>query len=555
MTSIKTLTPLTLALLLGLPLTGCDQTVGTDPETFVDDDDDDDDDEQDQLGDDDDAVEDDDDEPADDDDDEPEPPADDDDAAEEPPVVGSGECTPSFALSCGLEIAGDTTLAGATNEIAGYNCSSWDASGPEVAYTFTATESGPVTAALVEIADGEDLDIYVIADDGIGCTDDGCVAYGNTDATFDAVAGETYHFVVDGFFGAAGSFVLGVECGDEPPVGDDDDDEPTPGDDDDSEPIGDDDDSEPAGDDDDSEPPPNDVPGVCVPAMTLTDGDVVVGDNGGIGSTDAIDQWGCAAGWDESGPEYVYEYTATVTGQATATVAELADDLVELVFGPLDELDIFVLNANQGCQAGACIAASADTISWGVTAGSTWYIVVDGYQGDTSLYEVSLSEVSTTPPTPTTETSCTDGIDDDGDGLIDCDDSDCASQSACEVGSCIQSRVLDCGDTDSWNNSGYGSWSLIDDYSCVGWNESGPEYTYLFTAPATGSVEVALTGMSADLDVFVVSEEGTGCEAGNCFAHGNTNATWDAVAGQTYYVVVDGYNGAVSDYDLTVTCD
>lgn len=35
------------------------------------------------------------------------------------------------------------------------------------------------------------------------------------------------------------------------------------------------------------------------------------------------------------------------------------------------------------------------------------------------------------PPPPTTELSCDDGIDEDGDGLLDCDDPDCASDAAC----------------------------------------------------------------------------------------------------------------------------
>lgn len=37
-----------------------------------------------------------------------------------------------------------------------------------------------------------------------------------------------------------------------------------------------------------------------------------------------------------------------------------------------------------------------------------------------------------TPPTPVTETNCSDGVDDDGDGLIDCADSDCADNDVCK---------------------------------------------------------------------------------------------------------------------------
>ncbi len=37
------------------------------------------------------------------------------------------------------------------------------------------------------------------------------------------------------------------------------------------------------------------------------------------------------------------------------------------------------------------------------------------------------------PPTPSSELDCADGLDDDGDGAIDCDDADCAADAACET--------------------------------------------------------------------------------------------------------------------------
>jgi len=39
--------------------------------------------------------------------------------------------------------------------IDGYACSSWDASGPEVAYTYTANTTGSVTAALSNITEAK----------------------------------------------------------------------------------------------------------------------------------------------------------------------------------------------------------------------------------------------------------------------------------------------------------------------------------------------------------------------------------------------------------------
>lgn len=39
-----------------------------------------------------------------------------------------------------------------------------------------------------------------------------------------------------------------------------------------------------------------------------------------------------------------------------------------------------------------------------------------------------------------------------------------------------------------------------------------------------------------------------------CIAYGNNAASFFATQGRTYYFVVNGYYGAVSDYTLNVTC-
>ena len=514
------------------------------------------------LGDDDDSVGDDDDSTdaqADDDDATDPPTSDDDDATGDDddsvtPPEPPGSCTSLGVLACGAVLQSTTLDADATNEVDAYACSTWNESGPEKAWTFTAQETGPVTAALTEIQSGQDLDVFVL--DGTSCSGDDCVAYGNVDATFDAVAGATYTVVVDGYNGAAGTFTLELLCGEPaPPLGDDDD---ATGDDDDA--TGDDDDSVgQTGDDDDATGDDDDgvdvtPPGICAPDAVLTGPSVDSWENDGAGSTDAIDTWSCV-GWDESGPEYVYEYVATVDGQATANVQELADEVIELVLGPLDDLDIFVLDPSNGCSASSCVAHGDATVSWAVTAGSTWYIAIDGANGDVSPYDLTITEVGTTPPPPpSTESACTDGLDDDADGLVDCDDPDCGAANACQVGTCIPARVLSCGGTDSWNNGATGSWQLIDTYGCTSWNESGPEVTYLFTPTSAVDVTVELSGMSADLDLFVSAETGSGCEGAGCLAFGNTSASFEATAGTDYYVTVDGFNGAVSDFDLTVTC-
>ena len=554
-------------LLLALLLSACTQAVQSDTLTdsaldealddaTADDDDataDDDDATEVPSGDDDDATE----VPSGDDDDATEVPSGDDDDTPEP--AESGLCTPQGQVSCGSTVVSSTT-AGAM-DMSDYSCSGWNESGPEMTYEFTPLTSGSVTVALTEMQSGEDLDVFVLED---ACDATGCLAFGNVDTTFDAQAGVTYFLVVDGYAGAAGTFTLELDCDasgdddDATPEGDDDDASPE-GDDDDATPEGDDDDATPQGDDDDAtaesdddDATPDDTPGICVPDEGIGMNGFDSHANNGTGSTNAIDSYDCID-WDESGPEYTYVYTASVTGQATLHIELVADELIEVVFGPQEDLDLFVLDADVGCTPGACAAYGDHTVSWAVTPGSTWYLVVDGYNGQHSPYDLTLDVVETTQAV---EGSCDDALDADADGLVDCDDPDCAADAACnQPASCVPSRLIGCGESDTWNNDAFGSWSSVSAYGCVGWNESGPEYTYLFEPTADASVTVELGGMSADLDLFVLGNATGTCDAQDCVVHGNSSATFDASAGEPVYLVVDGFNGAISDFEISVACE
>jgi len=503
------------------------------------------------------------------------------DTTEEPAPTG-GSCNPIAVASCGWTISANTNDASATSAIGVYTGSTWDATGPEIAYAFSATVSGTVTATLSDLETGQDLDVYVLQESGAGCHSDSSIAYGNTDVSWDAVEGSTYYIVVDGYYGAAGSFVLSISCGD-PSASDSDDSAGTdPADSDDS--AADDTDTDDGGT---ATTPPaapvsevcgsgldEDADGltdcddpecaasaacmtpVCNPINPLSEDSFDTFINDGPGSTNAINSYSCSSSV-ETGPEYTYMYTAAVTGQATVNLQMNSDELIEIFLGPLDDLDVFILDGSGSCDPNACVAAGDsvgnDTVSWAVTAGSTWYIVVDGYQGNTSSYTISLSTISTAPPAEV----CDSGSDEDGDGLTDCDDSDCAADAACQVAeTCSSSWTLECGSTDSWSTSNTGATNLVASYGCSSWNEDGPEYTYEFVAPATQEVEVALSGLDGvDLDVFVIDGAAGYCNEGNCTASGNLSATFAAVEGQTYYFVVDGFQGAAGSYDIEISCN
>ena len=543
-------------------------------------------DDDDAVGDDDDATGDDDDATGDDDD----ATGDDDDAA------GSGACSAVTTLSCDSQISASTMDAGATSQIDEWACTGWANTGPELAWEFSPNEDVDVTLSFQSMQEGQDLDIYVTADSGIGCHSADCIAAGDNDASFSALGGSTYFVLVDGFQGSAGSFVLSVECSGA--TGDDDD---TVGDDDDS--VGDDDDSVAVEDctngaDDDGnglvdcddpscaadpacqgsgvEDCTNGVDddgdglvdcddsacaadpacqssggGVCAAGYTLTEGSSDSWNNGGAGSTNVVSTYNCVA-WDESGPEYAYEYIAAVNGTATVDVNVTG-------WFNFNDLDVFVLNGAGGiCDPMSCEAYGDSSATWTVTAGSTWYIIVDGFQGDTSNYDIDLDVVASGGGGPTTEASCTDGLDDDGDGAVDCADSDCAADPACTGGgggTCVVDYTLNCGDTDSWATTSSGATTAVSAYSCVSFTDTGPEYTYTFTPASDTTATFTLSALgSNDLDVFVLDGASSVCSGSNCLDWGDTTTSVSAIGGQTYYVVVDGFQGDSGSYDISVSC-
>jgi hypothetical protein len=106
------------------------------------------------------------------------------------------------------------------------------------------------------------------------------------------------------------------------------------------------------------------------------------------------------------------------------------------------------------------------------------------------------------------------------------------------------------GDTALYTNN-------IDSYSCAYWDESGPETLYGFTLPAGDfyTVTAEISGMTADLDVFLLSSTGCG-DPGQCLtttSSGDYMAEAAPVAPGTYYVAVDGFMGVSDIYSVELT--
>lgn len=101
------------------------------------------------------------------------------------------------------------------------------------------------------------------------------------------------------------------------------------------------------------------------------------------------------------------------------------------------------------------------------------------------------------------------------------------------------------------DDTNVGAPSNADLYGGV-WEETGPEVVYMIQIPFPGTaMTAALSNMTADLDIFLLPE----CDE-TVFLHAQDETLdWTFAEPGIYYLVVEGYDGAESDYTLTIDCD
>ena len=123
---------------------------------------------------------------------------------------------------------------------------------------------------------------------------------------------------------------------------------------------------------------------------------------------------------------------------------------------------------------------------------------------------------------------------------LDCDEPD-----ACEP-----TDALSCGDVVEGRNDAPASTTVHAFYGCQDLIYTGPELVYAVATDRDEPVTITLTGLSADLDLYVL--EGDACDESTT---DDEAVTFDAEDGHVYTVVVDGWEDAVSPFVLTVACD
>jgi len=121
-------------------------------------------------------------------------------------------------------------------------------------------------------------------------------------------------------------------------------------------------------------------------ALSIDSGVSTNGDTSSF-NDDYNDYAGCI--WDESGPDVVYTFTSTASGDISAALTN--DSSV---------IDVFILS---GPSASNTLSYSEHTATVSNASAGTYYVVVDGYKGGMGSYTLTVTYqggVDTTPPDP-----------------------------------------------------------------------------------------------------------------------------------------------------------
>lgn len=370
----------------------------------------------------------------------------------------------TYFLDCSVPSVSSLTIG--PSAITDYTCLTGE-SAAEKAYEFQIYNNRTVTVSISNAV--VPLDLVVL--DGATCVGSancegsarGTVA-NPASVTFNALAGQTYLFVVDGQGTNAGNFTLNLQCQ------------------------------------------------TCMPISTLTCNTSVMGDTTSANATNAIPSYYCAA--TETGPEETYSLTPAVDTDYNISLTGLSTDL-----------DLIVVDGYGGeCDNNYCDAYSLNN----GTANES--VSFHGYSG--GVYDVVVDSKSTGGPY-----------------LLEVD---------CPP-SCLGSSSIDCYSLADMrrNDDGVRSKDVVDSWGSCDSNTTGPEVVYQFYPPSTGNYTFTLTGLTADLDLIVMTGTYSTCDPTTaCVASSTNSGTADesvTFAGdptKIYYIAVDGKAGAVSPYTL-----
>jgi hypothetical protein len=213
-----------------------------------------------------------------------------------------------------------------------------------------------------------------------------------------------------------------------------------------------------------------------------------------------------------NGPEVTYKFTNPDRQDVKITMSRLVNDLELYLFNDCEGYNCIAKSERSG--------TSDEVLLLQDLPAGVYYVIVEGYYGYESTYDITL-ECGEFPQ-----------------GDFSCDPT-----------------PIDCGQTVVGTTNG--ACSEVNFYNCGEAYTTGPEVAYTFSVeePSQLTATLNITG-GADLDLFVLDE----LDPNACIAYSNQGGTIieqlliDVFPGRTYYLVVDGFNGAQGEFELSLSC-
>ena len=249
----------------------------------------------------------------------------------------------------------------------------------------------------------------------------------------------------------------------------------------------------------------------CIDAILVTEGANAF-DTTGMTDSPEPDPTGCSNAYGENASDGWFLYIANFSGDVTFETCDINsfDTDIAAYSGNCGNLSLIACDGDGGAAAGCQGFDSMITIP-GVQAGDSIILRIGGWgtadQGPGTL------TITVGGGGPTTE-NCTNGTDDDGDGLIDCADPDCANNPACGGGGgngdeCIDAILVTEG-ANAFDTTGMTDSPEPDPTGCSNaYGENASDGWFLYIANFSGDVTFETCDINSfDTDIAAYS--------GNC---------------------------------------
>ncbi len=246
----------------------------------------------------------------------------------------------------------------------------------------------------------------------------------------------------------------------------------------------------------------------CSSAITANDGANPYDNSTLTDSADANDPSQCTGTFlGAFSQDAWFTYTASSSGSMTVSTCNSSsfDSDLAVYSGTCGSLTQIACNGDGT----GCGGFTSEVTGVTVTAGNTYLIRLGGWesgQAGTGTLNISVGGGG-----PVTE-DCTNGVDDDSDGQVDCADSDCVGNPACGGGGgsgdeCSNATVASLGSNPVDTTGATTSTDPIDDTLCSGsfLGVFNQDIWFSFTAPSTGSLSASLCGATFDTDLSMYS--------------------------------------------------